>query len=131
MRPRLERGFFLTGGAALVGFYLHHRTTDDLDLFTTSEEAFERGRHVMPAVATALGGTLEVRQDAPGFRRYAISRAGETLVVDTVPATLAWLIAGLEIDESWRMPNDVTVADLRVYKEDLVKRLRRLALPGA
>jgi hypothetical protein len=24
-----ERGFFLTGGAALAGFHLGHRTTDD------------------------------------------------------------------------------------------------------
>jgi hypothetical protein len=31
---RRERGFFLTGGAALAGFHLGHRTTDDLDLFT-------------------------------------------------------------------------------------------------
>ena len=29
-----EREFFLTGGAALVGFHLRHRTTTDLDLFT-------------------------------------------------------------------------------------------------
>jgi hypothetical protein len=36
-----ERGFFLTGGAALVGFYLHHRTTDDLDFFTDRADAFE------------------------------------------------------------------------------------------
>jgi len=29
-----EGEFYLTGGAALVGFHLHHRHTDDLDLFT-------------------------------------------------------------------------------------------------
>ncbi len=29
-----EQRFFLTGGAALVGFYFQHRRTDDLDLFT-------------------------------------------------------------------------------------------------
>jgi hypothetical protein len=29
-----ERRFFLTGGAALAGFYFGHRTTDDLDFFT-------------------------------------------------------------------------------------------------
>ena len=59
-----ERGFFLTGGAALAGFYLGHRTTDDLDLFTAQDLAFERGRYVLADVATAVGGSLQVRQDA-------------------------------------------------------------------
>lgn len=31
---RQEQRFFLTGGAALAGFHLQHRTTLDLDLFT-------------------------------------------------------------------------------------------------
>lgn len=79
-----EQGFFLTGGAALVGYHLHHRTTDDLDLFTLDEAAFERGPHVIGAVAAAEGGKLDVRQDAPGFRRYAIEIEGETVVVDLV-----------------------------------------------
>jgi hypothetical protein len=46
-----ERGFFLTGGAALAGFHLGHRATDDLDLFTQQESAFERGRFVLADVA--------------------------------------------------------------------------------
>lgn len=29
--------FYLTGGTALAGFYLHHRYSDDLDFFTHSE----------------------------------------------------------------------------------------------
>ena len=36
-----ERGFFLTGGAALAGFHLGHRATDDLDLFTRDAPAFD------------------------------------------------------------------------------------------
>ena len=60
-----ERGFFLTGGAALAGFHLGHRPTDDLDLFTTDDDAFERGRRVLGDVAGDLGGRLDVRQHAP------------------------------------------------------------------
>lgn len=60
-----ERGFFLTGGAALAGFHLGHRTTDDLDLFTLQRAAFERSRFVLADVAAAIGAVLEVRQDAP------------------------------------------------------------------
>ena len=32
--PDIEKYFFLTGGTALSVFYLHHRLSDDLDLFT-------------------------------------------------------------------------------------------------
>src|ERR671938_158582 len=33
-----EHDFYLTGGAALAEFYLGHRETDDLDLFTLEDE---------------------------------------------------------------------------------------------
>ncbi len=74
-----EQEIFLTGGAALAEYHLGHRTTDDLDLFTTSAQAFERARHIIPTVAHELGAHLEVRQDAPGFRRYALTRADSTV----------------------------------------------------
>ena len=35
--PRIENGFFLTGGTALAVFYLGHRVSEDLDLFTTGK----------------------------------------------------------------------------------------------
>jgi hypothetical protein len=78
-----ERGFFLTGGAALAGFHLGHRTTEDLDLFTLQQAAFERSRSVLADVAAAVGAVLEVRQDTRVHkRRSASSRGG--LVVDLV-----------------------------------------------
>lgn len=49
-----EQDVFLTGGAALAEYYLGHRTTDDLDLFTTSAAAFERSRFVLRAVRGGL-----------------------------------------------------------------------------
>jgi hypothetical protein len=79
-----ERGFFLTGGAALAGFHLGHRTTDDLDLFTLQQAAFERSRFVLADVAAAVGAVLEVRQEAPGFKRVVLRRREEGLVVDLV-----------------------------------------------
>lgn len=36
---RKEKRFFFTGGAALAGFRLGHRDTDDLDLFVTEDDA--------------------------------------------------------------------------------------------
>lgn len=79
-----EQRFFLTGRAALAGFYLGHRTTDDLDLFTTDSSAFEVGRFVLADVAASIGGGLEVRQDAPGFKRLVLTRGDEGLVIDMV-----------------------------------------------
>lgn len=79
-----ERSFFLTGGAALAGFYLHHRETDDLDLFTHEGEAFERGAHALRAAADRVSGQLGITQDSPGFRRYVVTRGNEAVVVDLV-----------------------------------------------
>lgn len=79
-----ERGFHLTGGAALAGFHLGHRQTDDLDLFTPDSDAFERGRYVLAEVARAVGAALVIRQDAPGFLRAALVRGDEGVVVDMV-----------------------------------------------
>ncbi len=80
-----ERGFFLTGGAALAGFYIGHRRTDDLDLFTTDADAFERGRFVVTDVAQHLNAQVVTRQEAPGFRRMLLTMAdGASLVIDLV-----------------------------------------------
>jgi hypothetical protein len=81
---RYESRFFLTGGAALAGFYLHHRSTLDLDLFTLDPEAFAVGRRALDAAAADLGATITVRQHAPGFERLVVARADEAVVVDLV-----------------------------------------------
>lgn len=38
MEPTLEQHFFLTGGTALAVFYLAHRVSNDLDLFTLTPQ---------------------------------------------------------------------------------------------
>lgn len=79
-----ERGFFLTGGAALAGFYLHHRETSDLDFFTHDGDAFERGAFALRAAAAHVGAEVSVKQDAPGFKRYLVTRGDDSVLVDTV-----------------------------------------------
>jgi predicted nucleotidyltransferase component of viral defense system len=195
-----EHGFHLTGGAALAGFYLGHRETSDLDLFTHDDAAFERGRYVLDAVADALGAELLVTQDAPGFRRTVLSARDQAVVVDLVrdrapastaekpkrdgirldppeeilanklnaivgrgeerdlvdlfflekagyavedalpgalakdggctPATLAWVLSEITIADDAPLPSGVTADELRVYLTDLIRRLRRRALPA-
>jgi hypothetical protein len=80
----VEADFFLTGGAALSGFYLHHRSTTDLDLFTTSDDALARGRTTLPHIAAVLGCRFAWKHESPDFRRAVLSRENEALVVDLV-----------------------------------------------
>lgn len=101
---RHERGFFLTGGAALAGFHLHHRETSDLDFFTTEAEAFERGSHALRSAAREVDAELAVRQDVPGFRRFVATRADEGVVVDLVLERVAQVrpekpnVGGIRVD---------------------------------
>ena len=62
---QLAEGLFLTGGAALAGFHLRHRTTEDLDLFTLEEAAFEPGQFALREAARAVGAEMVSRQEAP------------------------------------------------------------------
>jgi hypothetical protein len=127
---RYETRFFLTGGAALAGFYLHHRSTLDLDLFTLDPEAFSVGRRTLDAVAADLGATVTVRQHAPGFERLVVSRADESVVVDLVLDRVAqtagpkrWVgtIAVDPIEEI--LANKLTTVLSRAEERDLVDLL--------
>ncbi len=80
---RRAPAFYLTGGAALAGFYLGHRRTEDLDLFTT-EDALESGERALQEAADELGSSVERLQTAPDFRRRLVRRSHESLVVDLV-----------------------------------------------
>jgi len=98
-----EGRFFLTGGAALVGYYLGHRTTHDLDLFTT-EDLLEDGLAALAASAREVDATLEPIRTSPDFRRFLLRRGDEALVVDLVRDSAPQLfpdkpvIGGIRID---------------------------------
>lgn len=78
-----ENRFFLSGGAALVGFYFGHRETHDLDLFTLENEV-ENGFRLVNEVAKELNANVESIQTSPDFRRLLINREAEAIVVDLV-----------------------------------------------
>ena len=78
-----EQRFFLTGGAALVGFYLHHRQTLVLDLFTT-EDHLEDGEAALFDAAQELGATVERLRTSTNFRRFLVRRGNESVVADIV-----------------------------------------------
>ncbi len=78
-----ESRFFLTGEAALVGFYLYHRNTEDLDLFTLEDE-IEQGFVLVTDVAREMGAEVEAIQTSPDFRRLLLSRGESAVVIDLV-----------------------------------------------
>ncbi len=78
-----ERGFYLTGGAALAGFHLGHRQTHDLDLFTLTGP-LTAGADAILSLARDIGAHCEETRTAPDFRRYFLSRGEEAVVVDLV-----------------------------------------------
>jgi hypothetical protein len=50
----LTQEFYLTGGTALSAFYLQHRFSEDLDLFTQDDQAFQHGGRLAIAASTNL-----------------------------------------------------------------------------
>jgi predicted nucleotidyltransferase component of viral defense system len=76
--------FFLTGGTALSAFYLQHRYSEDLDLFTLDSDAFDRVPLYVADTTAKLTASVASLQTAPQFRRYQLSRKGESVIVDFV-----------------------------------------------
>ena len=76
--------FFLTGRTALSAFYLQHRYSEDLDLFTLDGNAFDRVCLYVADTATRLIASVASLQTAPQFHRYKLSRQEESVIVDFV-----------------------------------------------
>jgi predicted nucleotidyltransferase component of viral defense system len=75
--------FFLTGGAALVGFHLHHRVTHDLDFFTAAD-AIDEGERTLREIAQSLSLDMETVRRSPDFRRFLLQNSSEGVIVDLV-----------------------------------------------
>jgi hypothetical protein len=88
-RPEL----FLTGGSALAAFYLGHRRSVDIDLFTPDSDAYIGFAELVRAAAQQIQAEVRTGQGAfPHYRGFLV-REGEflalDLVVDTAPAVVA------------------------------------------
>jgi hypothetical protein len=78
------QAFFLTGGAALAGFYLHHRQTEDLDLFAPPEVDIDTGVRALIEGAVAVRASATIIRESGDFKRFAVKRDGEITLVDLV-----------------------------------------------
>ncbi len=81
-----ENRFFLTGGSALGLFYLEHRFSYDLDLFTKEKPEWPEIDGLFRLCADEIGATGDILRDSPTFRRYRLQREGSSEIVDFVLA---------------------------------------------
>lgn len=64
-RPN-ARAFYLTGGGALAEFYLGHRFSQDIDLFTQDRDAWQIIESDIRAAAAQIGAEVEFRAAKEG-----------------------------------------------------------------
>jgi len=101
-----EKRFFLTGGSALGLFYLDHRYSYDLDLFTIETPEWPEIDGIFHLCAREINAQGEILKDSPTFRRYRLSRNAETEIVDFV------LAIEKQIDENKQLFKNVRVDTL-------------------
>lgn len=81
----LGKIFFLTGGTALAAFYLQHRLSEDLDLFTTDQEVdFAAVSLEMNRMNEKLNIKIKHQISSPSFLQYILIRDKDSLKVDIV-----------------------------------------------
>ncbi len=69
--------FFLTGGTALSRFFLRHRYSDDLDLFTSFDPGFEKQvEKIKDCLILEFGDDFKTQIDQDYFKRFFISEPG-------------------------------------------------------
>jgi len=83
-------GFVLTGGTALAGYYLQHRLSEDLDLFTLDREAFEQVSALIPSLTQVLGAMCDDMRLSPHLHQAFFSREDEQVKMDVVLDAEPW-----------------------------------------
>ncbi len=82
--------FVLTGGTALAGFYLHHRLSEDLGLFTLDQDAFTQIPTSIPTLAQMTDTTCNDTRVSPHLHQAFFSREDERVKMDVVLDAEPW-----------------------------------------
>jgi len=77
-------GVWLTGGAALSGFFAHHRRSEDLDMFTDEINKLDELEKRLIAWAEQARVRVDPVQRYPGFRRVRLVDVNASTLVDLV-----------------------------------------------
>ncbi|MBI5794184.1 nucleotidyl transferase AbiEii/AbiGii toxin family protein [Candidatus Uhrbacteria bacterium] len=79
-KPELQ-DFYLSGGTALAGFYLHHRFSDDLDFFTGADPDPVSIEQTAKDIAANLGATTRYEK-LHDRRMFFFQKNGDELKVE-------------------------------------------------
>ena len=76
-----ESGFFLTGGAALAGYHIHHRPIESLELCTV-EDRVRVGEAALLEVAGDIGAKIQRLEAPEAYGKFLLRRGDDSLVVN-------------------------------------------------
>jgi len=93
----LDTEFYLTGGTALSRAYLHHRYSDDLDLFVNDDQKFELYvDRIIHKLFSQPGFNLEVQTREERYVRLNLDSSGEVALklefVNDVPSRVGEIV---------------------------------------
>ena len=80
--PYLIKNYYWTGGTVLAEFYLHHRESEDIDLFSENEVNVEPVSDFVGAIAKKLKARDITSQRFLGLYSYTFHLATENLKID-------------------------------------------------
>ncbi len=81
----VETGFYLSGGTASSRGYLHHRFSDDLDLFVNDDQRFGLWTdRIVHALTESPGWRIDVIQKDAQFARLSLLNADVALKIELV-----------------------------------------------
>jgi predicted nucleotidyltransferase component of viral defense system len=78
---QLAQEFYLTGGTALSAFYLQHRYSVDIDLFTHDDEAFQKAGDLTNEASTNLNIAFEPVRITSYFKHFRVGPAENPLTL--------------------------------------------------
>lgn len=113
----IEPAWTLTGGAALAGFHLGHRTTRDLDLFWHGQTSIDAVRREVTSRLTAAGLLVDELRSSAGFASLRVRNAQDVVLVDLVAEPVA------HIEAPSRIVHQGTTIQVDTPHEILVNKL--------
>ncbi|MEW6668086.1 MAG: nucleotidyl transferase AbiEii/AbiGii toxin family protein [Thermodesulfobacteriota bacterium] len=72
-----DLGYYLTGGTALAEFYLQHRRSDDLDIFTREKRPFKQHHERLLEILSEQGIEIVSQEISDEFMRFFVSQKGQ------------------------------------------------------
>lgn len=82
-QPSIIEKFYWTGGTVLSAFYLHHRLSEDIDLFSEEEINPQAVEAFLKKISPNLGISKIIKENFLGLYTYKLQyKDGDTLKVD-------------------------------------------------